>query len=112
MPGNPLTDPNWAADVTDTIERMVGKVRDNVTVKAVTIVRALVFGLIIAIAALATLVLVIIVGTKLLQGLVRFPTRTDHASSVWISYLVMSGLLFLGGALCMRKRYSGGSEDK
>ena len=109
MPGNPLTDPNWAADVTDTIERVVGKVRDNVTVKAVTVVRALVFGIIISIAALATLCLLVIVATKLLQGLVRFPTRTDHASSVWISYLVLSGILFLAGALCMRKRFS--SED-
>ncbi|MEO5901367.1 MAG: hypothetical protein ABIR68_14745 [Ilumatobacteraceae bacterium] len=112
MPGNPLTDPSWAADVTDTIERMVGKVRDNVTVKAVTVVRALVFGLIISIAAIAALALLIVVGTKLLQGLVRFPTRTDHASSVWISYLVMSGLLFLGGAVCMRKRFSGEDTDK
>jgi hypothetical protein len=112
MPGNPLTDPNWAAEVTDTIERIVGKVRDNVTVKAVTVVRALVFGLIIAIAALAALTLLIVVMTKLLQGLVRFPTRTDHASSVWISYLVMSALLFLGGAVCMRKRFGGHEGDK
>jgi hypothetical protein len=112
MPGNPLTDPNWAADVTDTIERLVGKVRDNVTVKAVTAVRALVFGLIIAIAALATFTLLIVVMTKLLQGLVRFPTRTDHASSVWISYLVMSVLLFLGGTVCMRKRFGGEDGDK
>jgi H+/Cl- antiporter ClcA len=112
MPGNPLTDPNWAADVTDTIERMVGKVRDNVTVKAVTVVRALVFGIIITIAALATVCLLIVVATKLLQGLVRFPTRTDHDSSVWISYLVMSGLLFLAGAFCMRKRFGGEDVDK
>ena len=112
MPGNPLTDPTWASDVTDTIERLVGKVRDNVTVKAVTVVRALVFGIIIAIAAIATLGLLIIIGTKLLQGLVRFPTRADHASSVWISYFVMSALLFLGGALCMRKRYSRQNEEQ
>ena len=112
MPGNPLTDPNWAADVTDTIERMVGKVRDTVTVKAVTIVRALVFGIVISIAAVASLALLIIIATKLLQGLVRFPTRADHPSSVWISYLVMSGLLFLAGAFCMRKRFTGEDTSK
>jgi H+/Cl- antiporter ClcA len=112
MAGNPLTDPTWASDVTDTIERLVGKVRDNVTVKAVTVVRALVFGIIIAIAAIATLVLVIILATKLLEGLVRFPTRADHASSVWISYLVMSGVLFLAGAFCMRKRFETEDGDK
>ena len=29
MPGNPLTDPNWAADLADTVERVVGTVRDQ-----------------------------------------------------------------------------------
>ena len=27
MPGNPFTDPNWAPDLADTVERVVGKVR-------------------------------------------------------------------------------------
>ena len=106
MPGNPLNDPTWASHVADTIERFVGNIRDKTTAKVVTAVRALVFGLIIAAAAMGTLVLLVIIGTKLLQGLVRFPTRTDHDSAVWISYLVMSALLFLGGAVCMRKRFS------
>lgn len=111
MPGNPLHDPTWAAHVADTIERFVGNIRDKTTDKVVTAVRALVFGLIIAAAAMGVLVLAVIIGTKLLQGLVRFPTRTDHDSAVWISYLAMSALLFLGGAVCMRKRFSGGNES-
>ena len=106
MPGNPLTDPNWASNVADSIERIVGTVRDKTTAKVVTLVRALVFGIIIVCAALAAVTLLLIFGTKLLQAAVRLPTRTDHGSSVWISYLVMAGLLLLGGAVCMRKRFS------
>ena len=112
MPGNPLSDPNWASDVADTIERLVGNVRDKATLKVVTLVRALVFGLLIAVVGLAVVVLVLIVSVRLLQALVRFPTRADHASAVWISYLVMSALLFAGGAFAMRKRSTSTTDSK
>ncbi len=103
MPGNPLTDPNWAADLADTIDRFVGKVRTTVTDRAVYAVRAVVFGLIIAIAAPVTFALMLILGTKLLQRLIAI--GTDHDSSVWTSYVVLGGLMVLGGSLMMRKRY-------
>ena len=44
MPGNPFTDPNWAPDLADTVERTVGKVRTLTTDNAVKVSRALVFG--------------------------------------------------------------------
>ena len=107
MPGNPLTDPNWAADLADTIDRFVGKVRTTVTNRAVYAVRAVVFGLVIAIAAPVTFALMLILSTKLLQRLIAI--ATDHDSSVWTSYVVLGGLMVLGGSLMMRKRYE--SED-
>ena len=103
MPGNPLTDPNWAADLADTIDRFVGKVRATVTDRAVTAVRAVVFGLIIAIAAPVTFTLLVILGTKFVQRLIAL--AVDHDSSVWASYMVVGGLFVLGGSLAMRKRY-------
>lgn len=103
MPGNPLTDPNWAADLADTIDRFVGKVRTTVTNRAVYAVRAVVFGLVIAIAAPVTFALMLILSTKLLQRLIAI--ATDHDSSVWTSYVVLGGLMVLGGSLMMRKRY-------
>ena len=112
MPGNPLTDPTWATNVADSIERVVGTVRDKTTAKVVTAVRAIVFGVIILCGALAAVTLGIIVAAKLLEGLVRFPTRTDHNSSVWIAYLVMSALLFLAGTFCMRKRFTPSKDDQ
>ncbi|HSB87145.1 MAG TPA: hypothetical protein VLD86_12580 [Ilumatobacteraceae bacterium] len=104
MPGNPLTDPNWAKDLADTIERFVAKVRSTVTDRLVVAVRAVVFGLVIAIAAPVTLILLIILATKLLQRLIDL--ATDHDSSVWISYAGIGGLLVLLGSLMMRKRYT------
>jgi len=103
MPGNPLTDPNWASDLADTIDRYVSKVRATVTDRAVVAVRAVVFGIIIAIAAPVTITLMVILGTKFVQRLIAL--AVDHDSSVWSSYMVMGGLLVLGGSLAMRKRY-------
>jgi hypothetical protein len=105
MPGNPLTDPNWAAEVADTIDRYVGKVRTTVTDRVVFAVRAVIFGIIIAIAAPVTVVLMVILGTKFLQRLIAI--GTDHDSSVWISYTVLGGLLVIGGSWMMRKRFEG-----
>lgn len=105
MPGNPLTDPNWAKEITDFIDRWVVKIRTTITDRVVVAVRALVFGIVIAIAAPVALILMVILSTKLLQRIVAI--ATDHDSSIWISYAVMGGLLVLLGSLMMRKRFVG-----
>ena len=105
MPGNPFTDPNWAPDLADTIDRYVGKVRTTVTDRAVLAVRAVVFGLVILIAAPVTFALLLILGTKFLQRVIAI--GLDHDSAVWVSYVVLGGLMVLGGSLTMRKRYAG-----
>jgi LPXTG-motif cell wall-anchored protein len=102
MPGNPFTDPNWAPDLADTVERVVGTVRDKTTRHVVTAVRALVFGIVISVAALAALVLLAIVGTKLLQRVLDI--FVDYDSSVSFSYLLLGALLLAAGFLLMRKR--------
>jgi uncharacterized BrkB/YihY/UPF0761 family membrane protein len=107
MPGNPFTDPNWAKQITDTIDRYVEKVRSTVTDRVVFAVRAVVFGIVIAIAAPVTLILLMILSTKLLERLIAL--AIDHDSSIWISYAVMGGLLVLTGSLIMRKRFA--SDD-
>ncbi len=105
MPGNPLTDPNWAKQTVDTIDRYVEKVRTTVTDRLVFAVRALVFGIVIAVAAPVTFILLVIVSTKFLQRLIAL--ATDHDSSIWISYAVMGGILVLAGSLIMRTRFAG-----
>ncbi len=103
MPGNPFTDPEWAPDLADTIDRYVGKVRTTVTDRAVYAVRAVVFGIIIAIAAPVTLALLLILCTKLLQRVVGI--GLDHDSSIWVSYMIIGGLLATLGFAMMRKRF-------
>ncbi len=103
MPGNPFTDPNWAPDLADTIDRYVGKVRTTVTDRAVYAVRAVVFGIVIAIAAPVTLALLLILGTKLLERVIGI--GLDHDSSIWVSYMVIGGLLVTSGFAMMRKRF-------
>jgi hypothetical protein len=105
MPGNPLTDPNWAPDLADTVDRYVDKVRTTVTERVVLVARAVVFGIVIGIAAPVTITLLVILGTKLVQNVVAI--GTDHDSSVWISYMIIGGALVVGGAFMMRKRYEG-----
>src|SRR4029078_7147743 len=103
MPGNPLTDPNWASNLADVITRYVGQVRSTVTNRAVTAVRAVVFGLIILIVAPVTITLLVILLTKSLQRLIDI--GTDHDSAVWISYMVIGAILVIAGSLLMSRRY-------
>ena len=49
MPGNPLTDPHWAPDLTDQIVDFIGKIRDKTTKNAIKVDRGLVFGVLGAI---------------------------------------------------------------
>lgn len=104
MAGNPLTDPNWAADVTQTIVSTVDKVRDRTTTPIVTAARGLVFGLLGGILGIAAFVLLLIGFSRGLINLLEWPF--DHDSAVWISHAVIGGTLILAGSLCMVKRQS------
>ena len=105
MPGNPFTDPNWAADLADTVERVVGTVRDKTTKPLVTLTRGLVYGLLAAILGVAAIVLLIVMTTRGTQELLdQFKVRREAA--VYISYLAVGGIFGLAGVFLLRKRYS------
>ena len=111
MPGNPFTDPNWAPDLANTVDRVVSSVREKATDKAVIVVRALVFGVVIAIAGLAALVLGIILSVRLLQVVLSRIVRTDHDSTVWVAYIVMGALMLIIGWVAMRMRVAKGDPS-
>ncbi len=102
MPGNPLTDPNWAADVADTVERVVGTVRDKTTNNIVMVARGVVFGLLAAILGLFILVLTLVAATRALQALLELAVSWPRA--VYLSYLLLGGICCLVGMLLMKKR--------
>lgn len=104
MAGNPLNDPYWASDVTDTIVSTIDKVRDRTTTPVVMIARGLVFGLLCTFLGLFILV-VFLVG--LTRGVIAiFEAPLDHDTSVWVSYYLIGGVLLLVGSICMIKRQS------
>ena len=73
--GNPLTDPNWAADLADTVERVVGTVRDRATTPVVHVTRGIVFGLLGAFLGVIALTLLLIGATRALQALLDLGRR-------------------------------------
>ena len=104
MPGNPFTDPNWAPDLADTVERVVGKVRTVATDNAVKASRGVVFGMLALIAALVAVPLVIILLLGVLrEGLGFF---VSHGRAVWISYMALGAILMIVGFLALRARYA------
>lgn len=104
MPGNPFTDPNWAADLADTVERVVGNVRDKTTRPLVKASRAIVFGLPALIIGIVAVVLLLTIMTRGIQALLDI--GLPHARSVYLSYYIVGGILCFAGALLMRKRSS------
>jgi len=104
MAGNPLTDPQWATDLADTVERVVGDVREKATTPAVHVARGIVFGLLAGILGLVAVTLLIIGATRGLQVLLDF--GMSRARAVYASYLIMGGILCLAGALLLRRRHS------
>lgn len=104
MAGNPLTDPTWAAQLADLVEKWVGIVRETATRRVVTVVRAVVFGSIIGVSAVVLGVVSIIFVTKLLQRIVNIGGWIDTDSSVWVSYLVAAAFFAVIGAALMRLR--------
>jgi hypothetical protein len=102
MPGNPFTDPNWAADIADTIERVVGTVRERTTTPLVKASRAVVFGLLAAILGTVAFVLLLIIATRAVQAVLDIWCR--HEMSVYLSYFIVGGIICLAGALLLSKR--------
>jgi hypothetical protein len=104
MAGNPLTDPNWASDFTETIIDTVDKVRDRTTKPIVMVARGLVFGLLSTFLGLMALVLLLVGLSRALINLLEWPF--DHDSAVWISHIVLGSLLCSVGAIFMVRRQS------
>lgn len=104
MPGNPLTDPNWATEVTEQITTLVGNVRAKTTDNAVKVVRGVVFGMIGLFLAVVAVVLLLIISTRGLQSLLDIWFAWDKA--VWLSYFLVGGILTIAGLFLMSRRQS------
>jgi uncharacterized protein YacL len=104
MAGNPLSDPNWASDFTDTIVDTIDKVRDRTTKPIVMAARGVVFGLLTAFLGMMAIALLLIAISRGLINLLEWPL--DHDTSVWVSHLVLGSIFCLIGTILMIKRQS------
>ena len=102
MAGNPLTDPNWAPDLADTVERLVGTVREKATKPAVHAARGVVFGVLAGILGVVAITLLLVGATRGLQSLLDL--AVDWAMAVYLSYFIVGGILCLAGLLLLTRR--------
>lgn len=107
MAGNPLSDSTWATEITDTVVRVVGTVRDKTTDNIVLVARAVVFGLFAAIVGVFALVILLVGLTRGLQSLLELAVEWPRA--VYLSYFVLGGILCALGAFTMSKRRTPGA---
>jgi hypothetical protein len=104
MPGNPVTDPQWPADLADTVEQVVGAVRDKATRPVVKASRAVVLGLFAAFVGVTAVVMLLVLSTRLIQDLLDIVLPRERA--VYISYFAIGGILCLAGVLVYSRRTS------
>jgi hypothetical protein len=96
MSQQPAPQGDWPAQAADTIERLVGQVRQITTQPLIKVARVAVFGLLLAILGITALVLLSVVLVRVLTYL---------PGGVWVAYLI-TGVLFLGaGVYFMVKRH-------
>jgi hypothetical protein len=94
------TSADWTVQVADTIESVVGSVRDKTAVPLETVARALVYGILIAVVGTAALVLVVAILVRVLS----------YVLEVWAVYAILGGLFTLLGLFLWRKRRPTGAD--
>jgi len=92
---------DWPVQVADRIEAVVESVRGETTVPITKVVRAVVFGLIVAVAGIIALVMTIILVIRLHVYLPFHPAYRR----LWTSYAVLGAIFVLLGMFLWRKRH-------
>jgi hypothetical protein len=92
---------NMADTASEHIIELVGKVKARTTLKVVTLLRVVVYGVVVVVALVTALVLATL-------GVVRiwdaYLPLDPVGRRVWLGYVVLGGLLFLGGAALLGRR--------
>jgi hypothetical protein len=91
----------WAGDLSGRVIDGVGWLKARTTVPVVKILRAIVYGLIVVVAAMTALVLAVLGVVRMWD--VYLPVH-PVGRRVWLGYVVLGAVLFLvGGALLVRR---------
>src|SRR5207248_7010869 len=95
---------DWTVQAADTIESVVGTIRDRTVVPARTAARWIVYGLVLA--ALGGVVLVFLITATVRLGssyLAAGWFAQRHGRSVWATQAILGGILTLAGLFFIRK---------
>ena len=87
---------DWPVQAADTIERVVGTVRDKSAVPLERVARLAVYGTLAGILGVFALVLLAVAAVRLLDVLLP--------EEVWVAHLVVGGIFTLAGLLLWSKR--------
>ena len=94
---------DWPAQAADTIERVVGSVRDKTTGPAITIARGIVYGTFALVVGTVVAVLVAIAAVRALDN--YLPDSVFGEEHTWAAHLLV-GLVFTGLGMGMWSRRS------
>jgi hypothetical protein len=109
LPSAPPPDGDWPAQAADTIERVVGTVRDKTTGPALTVARGVVYGTFAALVGTAAVVLLLVMIVHLMDN--YLPDAVFGEDHVWAVYLILGlALVIVGGVLWARRHV--GREDR
>jgi hypothetical protein len=101
----PSTGPDWTVQAADTIESVVGTIRDKTVVPATTIARGLVYGIVAGTLGIAVLVLVVVMVFRMLVA--YLPWGDVPGRNVWVAYLILGGIFTVAGLFFLRRANAG-----
>lgn len=93
---------DWPAQAADTIERVVGTVRDKTTGPAITAARWVVYGTFAAIVGLVVAVMFAIAGVRALDN--YLPDSVFGEQHTWAAHLIVGAVFSLVGMFMWSKR--------
>lgn len=103
-------DQDWVASTSDLIEGVIDKVRDGAVVKLTTIVRAIVYGSLMAVVGSAALVIFSVLFVRFLDIYLDYIPGVPE--NVWFADFIAGALFVLAGALAWSKRSPKRAEAK
>jgi hypothetical protein len=108
LPVPPPADRDWPAQAADTIEQVVGTVRDKTTGPAITVARAVVYGTFAVLVGTTCLLLLVVGSVRLLDS--YLPDAVFGEDHMWAAYLILGLVFVIAGAVLWRQRRSTGEE--
>ena len=101
---------DWASQAADTIERVVGNVRDHTTGPALTAVRGVVYGTFAALVGLTALVLGTIATVRLVDS--YLPDAVFGEDHTWAAHMIIGLVFVIAGTVLWLRRRRPPAEDQ